>query len=140
MTQFTRFADERGKVTTNGAKPKLFEPNKENKLSVFDVAGRPDKKVCELGIEQVAKPKNRKLYGWAKITSTDIEQAGWEIIRDDNPPGHANVIWPEAHEDRKARSQKLAQLAQGVVKINPPVETCVACGTSDFQSIKVEVV
>ncbi len=136
MTQFVRFADEKGKITERGAKPKLFEPNRENRLSVFDVAGRPDKDICEMGIEQVAKPKGRRLHGWAKITSTDIEQAGLEIIRDDNPPGHANVIWPEGRDDKRSKSLKLAKLSQSVIKIIPPVETCAACGTSKFDSVQ----
>jgi len=135
VTQFARFADEGGKITVNGAKSKLFEPNRENKLSVFDVTGRTDKDICETGIEQVAKPKGKRLHGWAKITSTHIEQAGLEIIHDDNPPGHANVIWPEGRDDKRTKSLQLARLAQDVIKIAPPVETCEACGTSEFNSV-----
>jgi len=72
----------------NGAKPKLFEPKRKNELSVFDAAGRPDKETCELGIEPVARPKGRRLHGWAKVTSTDIEEVELKIVGDDNPSGH----------------------------------------------------
>lgn len=135
MTFFARFADERRKITQNSAKPKLFEPNKSGNLSIFDLTNRTDQQVCELGVKYVAKPKGRRLYGWGKLSYLQIKQVGLQINKDDHPPGHANIIgWPDAVEDRKSKSQKLAK-ASKVKKLSTPAEKCMDCSDrSDFPS------
>ena len=134
MTLFARFADESGKITQDYAKPKLFEPNKSNELSVFDVSDLSDKQACELGVQHVAKPKGRRLYGWGRLSCTEIIKAGLHIDRDDNPPGHANLVgWPEAVEDRKDKSQQIAKESR-VIKMNSPAEKCMDCADKTYLS------
>ena len=127
---FARFALEKGRVTQDYAKPKLFEPNKDGELSIFDVVGLSCREKCKLGIP-VAKSQNKKLYGWGVVSCKQIKGVGLEIDRDDNPPRHANILgWPEAPEDRKSKQQELASLANAV-RLSSPATECTDCAQFD---------
>ena len=132
MTQFARFAKESGKISENGAKWKLFEPDNKSRTSVFDITGCSDQKICELGVKHVAKPNKKNLHGWAILNHTDYEQLELNIVPDNDPPGHANVIWPKDSEQRKRRYAKLLRLVRDSIKIVPSAKTCADCGKSDF--------
>ncbi len=127
---FARLALENGRVTQNYAKPKLFEPNKDGELSIFDVAGLSSEDKCKLEIP-VAKTQNKRLYGWGVVSCEQIRKVGLKIDRDDNPPRHANILgWPEAREDRKSKQQALASLANAV-KLSSPATECTDCAQFD---------
>ncbi|MCY4304017.1 MAG: hypothetical protein OXC62_04430 [Aestuariivita sp.] len=135
MTIFARFADESGKISQNRAKPKLFEPNRKNELSIFNVSKLSSKEKCESGLKNVAKPKGKKLYGWAELSHSDFYKFDLEIIQDNTPPGHANAIgWPkpELVKQRKDKAQSLAKIAN-CTRLNPTARTCVDCQSQDYK-------
>ena len=124
---FARFSIESGKLTAGYAKPKLFEPNIEGVLSVFSVDGLTKRCICELGVSQVGKPQNKRLYGWAELSCRQIGETGLTIDQDNDPPGHANVVgWPVAREDRKQKALELAHLANAV-RLESPASQCEDC-------------
>ena len=116
-TPLTRFAVEGGKIKDDVVKPKLFEPNRQNELSVFRTGGLSQHEVGDLGLQVVGKhPKASRLHGWARIERDDVENenTGLRVIDDDNPPRHSNIIgWPKPKERAKVLSlmQSLASKA-----------------------------
>ena len=81
---FAGFALENGRVTQGYAKPKLFEPNRNGELSIFDVVGLSCEERCKLGIP-VAKTQNKRLYGWGVVSCEQIREVGLVIERDNTP-------------------------------------------------------
>ena len=114
-TLFARYATEKGKITSNGVKPKLFEPRKDRRLSVQAIDDLDYLQIKACG-ERVAKKSNRKLYGWAKITRSLVEGIKLKLHVDNNPcPGHAIISgWPE---QRNAIRDKQKELANNSRKI-----------------------
>ena len=108
-----RFALESGRLTASAVKPKLFEPNRELKLSVFHVDGLVDAGIRHIGNDVVTRHSTAKrLYGWGEFDEAAVCEAGLRIDRDDNPPRHANIVdWPEEPSERKQRQQLLASRA-----------------------------
>ncbi len=129
--KFARFADENGKITRGCVKPKLFEPDSNNILSVFNVSNFDDLKKCKFGYSSVAKPKKRKLYGWAELEEADFKNTDLRVDQDDNPQGHANVTgWSARQQERKNQAQLLAMAANkaaGFVRLDPTVRKCSDC-------------
>lgn len=108
-----RFALESRHLTASVVKPKLFEPNRKRKLSVFYVSGLDDAGIRHIGDDVVAQQSTAKrLYGWGEFSEAAVHDAGLRIKRDDNPPRHANIAdWPEDPSERKQRQQILASHA-----------------------------
>lgn len=117
-----RFALESKRLTTTGAKPKLFEPNKGLELSVFDVGGLSFEEIRQLGID-VAKmhPTAERLYGWGEIDAAAVHETGLRIERDDDPPRHANIAgWPDEARKMHEKQVLLAQAAHRV-QLDEPI-------------------
>ena len=111
-----RFALEGGRLTASVVKPKLFEPNRALKLSVFHVDGLDDGGIRHIGDDVVTRhPTAKRLYGWGGFDGAAVSDAGLRIDRDDDPPRHANIVdWPEDASERKQRQQILASRAYPV--------------------------
>ena len=109
-----RFAMESGRLTKNGVKPKLFEPNRRGELSVYCVDGLHSAEIRLIGDDVVAQIGNKKrLYGWGEIDQGVVDEVNLRIERDDIPKRHANVVgWPKEASERKLRQQELARRAQ----------------------------
>lgn len=117
-----RFALESKRLTTTGAKPKLFEPTKRFELSVFDVSGLLFEEILQLGID-VAKKQSppRRLHGWGEIDVAAVHKAGLQIERDDDPPRHANIVgWPDEVSKMHEKQVLLVQ-ASHPVRLDEPI-------------------
>lgn len=84
----------------NTVKKKAFEPAKNRTVSTFVVTNMDHEQIKSLGNEYVAEPRGKNLYGWSLIEARVVRSLGLCADRNDDPPGHANIIdWPEAEED-----------------------------------------
>lgn len=119
-----RYAVEGGRLTASShPHPKLYEPNRELKLSVFFVSGLVCAEICERGINVVElHPSARRLHGWGEFDESTVQKTGLRVDRDDNPPRHANIVdWPEIASERKEKQLLLAANSQSV-RLNPPIQ------------------
>ena len=120
-----RFATQSGHLAASVMKPKLFEPNRDLELSVFQVKGLISAEIATIG-ESVVKvhPQARRLYGWGEINESEILTNGLKIDYDDNPPRHANIInWPQDKAQRLQIQQILASSATAH-RLDPPIQVC----------------
>ncbi len=120
-----RFATEHGRLTDIVVKPKLFEPNRELKLSVFQVSGLGQTEIQGIGEEVVREHQQaERLYGWGEVNEGDVVATGLQIDYDDVPPRHANITdWPQDSAQRKLTQQMLASQSTPI-RLNPPIEVC----------------
>ena len=111
---------ERGRLTSSVVKPKLFEPTKDLRLSVFRASGLGCIEIKDAGKEVVRRHRNAKgLYGWGEVSEDAVGDTGLRINHDDIPRGHSNIInWPQDSAQRKLIQQRLASQSTAV-KINP---------------------
>lgn len=118
-----RFATESGRITDAVVKPKLFEPTKALRLSVFRVGGLETSGIREIGIRVVEEhPVAQRLYGWGEVAASEVYDAGLQLENDDIPPLHSNIIgWPEEVSKRKRLQLQLASRARAV-KLDAAVE------------------
>lgn len=120
-----RFAVESKRFSGSIVKPKLFEPTRELKLSVFRIEQLSCDEICALGmcvVSLLQVEKDKKLYGWGEVGESEVCNVGLRVEHDDNPPGHANVVdWPIEPNVRKLVQIKLAKLAKAVI-LKPPKE------------------
>lgn len=118
-----RFGTESGRLTDSVVKPKLFEPTRDLKLSVFRVEGLGRKSVIALGKTVVkSHPQAQRLYGWGEISESGILNARLHIDYDDVPLRHATIIgWPQDPAQRKHAQQLLASCATPK-RLRSPIE------------------
>lgn len=96
----------------NTVKKKAFQPAKNGTVSTFVVTGMEHAQIEHLGNKHVAIPRNKTLYGWSLIKASIVRELGLCADRNDEPPGHANILgWPEAEEDIMELQLKLASRA-----------------------------
>ena len=117
---FARFAVHRGLVASI-VRPKLFEPGRDSRLSVFSIQDLTYAEILEIGT-QVVKNHNtaQRLYGWAEFSEADVEEVGLQVERDDVPPRHSSIVgWPIKDSERKEITLALAQRASAVVLDSP---------------------
>jgi hypothetical protein len=96
-------------------KKKAFQPAKNGTVSTFVVTEMEDEQIMNLGNEHVAVPRNKPLYGWSVIKASIVRELGLCADRNDEPPGHANIVgWPEAEEDILELQLELASEASFV--------------------------
>lgn len=96
----------------NSVKRRAFEPNRNNKTSVYQTAGLPENDKWDIG-RDVASESDRSLCGRAEILASVITNTSLDVV--ESPPrGHADIIgWPQDKEDMKALALELADAAQG---------------------------
>ena len=108
---------ESGRVKDTIVKPKLFEPPRSLKLSVFRIHGLQCEDIKALGREAVrGHSKATKLYGWAELRESVVEANNLRLDDDNDPPRHADIVdWPVEVEDRKQLAQVLASNSTPIV-------------------------
>ncbi len=114
---FARYALEKNKITkSKRVKPKLFEPKKDGTLSVQKIDSLNKHDIQATGNE-VAKERNKSLYGWAKITRSVFEGLELMVCIDNNPrPGHTTISgWPKEREVILDIQKLLASASKGVL-------------------------
>ena len=106
---FARYGIEKGKITENRVKPKLFEPRKDKTLSVQNIDDLDHPQIKSIG-ECVASKNDKTLYGWAKITRSLVEEIKLSLYVDNDPcPGHAIISgWPEERHLCRDKQKLLA--------------------------------
>lgn len=126
--QLVRFAVHKNEIqgTTAGpvAKPKLFAPNKKNKLSTSRVVDQSADEIMAEGIEVVRKREGANtLYGWAKISRCAFKRFGLYVEDDVAPSTHSDVLgWPANEpQARKLLQQEIAKLVDCVVLLPEPI-------------------
>ena len=115
----SRFILERNKYSVEymKAKPGLYIPNREGKLSVLRSTDQTEEKIWEWGNDHAAIPMGKTLYGRADCTGMLFTTLGLKVEPDDSPPRHANVVgWPEEKSKRKNLADKLAREATLVLR------------------------
>ena len=118
-----RFATESGRLTDFVVKPKLFEPNRKLKLSVFRVSRLRSAEIVCIGKKVVREHQTaERLHGWGELNESAVTDAGLEIDYDEDPLRHANIIaWPQNSGERKSMQQILASKSTPV-RFSPPIQ------------------
>jgi len=118
-----RFALEGNRFGNSVVKPKLFEPNRNLELSVFDISGLYYAEILDLGVDVARKhPTSRRLHGWGEISQSTVVSQNLRVQHDGQPSRHANIVgWPDKRSERKLKQQKLAQQAKPI-RLSPPAE------------------
>ena len=95
-----RFAFEENKVAGKPSKLRsLFRPNKELKMSIGRAEGLNCREILDMALRFVGQQQNPSdIWGWLEFREEAAQKHGLEIIVDDSPRGHANVIWPTKRE------------------------------------------
>lgn len=91
-----RFAVEGGRFAGSVVKPKLFQPNRALKLSVFRIDGLLCAEIRDIGLDVVQRhPDAHRLHGWGESSESTVSDKGLQVEHDDVPPRHANIVgWP----------------------------------------------
>jgi hypothetical protein len=93
-------------------KPRIFMPQPDGTVSVFDINGLHDTNIWSIGAGLTSEGRN--LHARADIMSSSVIAHGLRIVSDEPPPRHRNIIgWPPAKqkEDRKLIALQLAASA-----------------------------
>ncbi len=102
------FREDKGQV-----KARAFQPARDNRTSVFRVAGLDEKGIWNIGDIHVAPRRNRPILGRAELTVGEITSVGLRLEPDNQPYRHANIAgWPPAKDEQKSLAQELAANAR----------------------------
>jgi len=102
-------------------KPQAFMPPPDLRFSVYRTDNLSESEIWKIGLKKViAKMKKPKtLYGRADIRALNILEINLQIVPDNKPLRHANIVgWPELKEERKSFAQELAKKAS--LKLHTP--------------------
>lgn len=115
-----RYLDEKNRFSPKNkiVKKKAFEPDKKGKLSVYRNTELSHAEICDIGEEYVAKPKNKTLYGWGKLSANDILETKLKITADKTPhERHADLVnWPTEKDERLDVQAELCTKAELILK------------------------
>ena len=118
-----RFLTSASQFNASGAKPSAFLPNPKNgQTSVFRHGNQPSESLWRIGHEHVTA--FRTLHGAAIVKTMHIRSAGLDVVAQEPPPRHANIIgWPWSQSDpdlEKAKQKELAALIAQWAEVLPP--------------------
>lgn len=90
-----RFLTSSSHYNTVGVKPGAFLPNPQDRqTSVFRHGQSPEDSLWKIG-EAVTHQSGRSLHGAAFILAGDVRAAELEVLSEEPPPRHANLMnWP----------------------------------------------
>lgn len=90
-------------------KPDAFIPHPYAELSVFRVKDLEEEQIWQIG-KQIAEPQGKPLYARAEIPVGEVLASGLQVVPNEPPPHHANIIgW--ARDDRAAQRLVAAVLS-----------------------------
>lgn len=85
----------------------------KGETSVFRVSGISDIEIWHIGEKYVVSSQNKPLFGRADITASIIMDNGLDVIPQEPPVKHANIIgWPEDKSKQMEMAMQLALKAQ----------------------------
>lgn len=91
-----------------------FMPNRSRETSVFRTSGISDNEIWSLGDRHIQK----QILGRGDIVVSKVTDKGLEVVPDDTPERHANILgWADYDERSKNKSIAL-QLEDEVNKVN----------------------
>jgi hypothetical protein len=97
-------------------KPIAFLPPGDLRTSVFRTYDLSDDEIWTLGLDRVAYPSGRTLYGRAELNVASVMSVGLQVEADDVPLRHASICgWPREKDHQKSLAQELA--ANAVLKL-----------------------
>ena len=109
-----RFAAVAKNVRTSAFMPHHME------LSVFGIDYLSEEQIWNLGAENLSLNINQPIKGRDEILAEFVNKNGLQLVKDNNPPRHANIIgWPQAKHEQKLIAEKLALKA--ILVLNPIV-------------------
>ena len=113
-SQLARFAVKKNHLKLDKMRPKLFQPDKKGKLSVFRIEDKTCEEIKEEGKRVVRERHDTDtLYGWAKIDTLEVHRIRLTVCDDDNPPGHSSIVgWPDNEQETRTYQQKLVEQAR----------------------------
>jgi len=96
----------------NIVKPRAFmPPNNRKEVSVFRTGGLDESQIWELANKTIlsAQSQKRTLHGRAEITPLIVNNVGLNLVSDDKPRRHANIVgWPSEKDEQKMYATELA--------------------------------
>lgn len=93
-------------------KPRAFMP-RDGETSVFRTAGLELSEILDIGVQEVAAPRGRTLYGLGQLDSRDVRETRLDIQANEPPPRHANIVgWPGDPAEQLSLAQELSRRAR----------------------------
>lgn len=100
--------------SNNTIKWNAFMPNKGRQTSVFRTSGISDGDIWSLGDRHIQK----QILGRGDIVASKVTDKGLEVVPDDNPERHANILGWADYDDRSKNISIAQQLEDEVNKFN----------------------
>lgn len=99
-------------------------PASDGARSVFRVSGLPDSEIWSLGLEKVARVRNRPLLGRFDLNAGLVYDQKLSFNADtDRRSRHANIVgWPPEKEKQQSIAQILAAESQAIRSPEPALE------------------
>ncbi|HHT9111299.1 MAG TPA: hypothetical protein ACFYDZ_09105 [Candidatus Brocadiaceae bacterium] len=91
----------------------VFMPAPNGETSVFRISCLSENEIWEIGNREVSQKRGLPLLGRADISAFHILDENLQLIPDNNPPRHANIVgWPSEKSEQKLIAMELAENAQ----------------------------
>lgn len=88
--------------------------NKDGATSVFRTSGISDDDIWSLGDRHIQK----QILGRGDIAASKVTDKGLEVVPDDNPERHANILGWADHDERSKNISIAQQLEDEVNSLN----------------------
>jgi hypothetical protein len=89
-------------------------PTKNGETSVFRTSGISDDEIWSLGDRHIQK----EILGRGDIVTSKVTDKGLEVVPDDTPERHANILGWADYDDRSKNISIALQLEDEVNKVN----------------------
>ncbi|MEI9475244.1 MAG: hypothetical protein WCO26_01520 [Deltaproteobacteria bacterium] len=105
----SRFILEKKQIRAdNTLRHTVFMPNRNGETSVFRISGISENQIWEIAV-QVSRIRNKELFGRADIPVLDVLSKKLQLIINEPPKRHANIIgWPDDPSTKLSIAQELA--------------------------------
>lgn len=91
----------------------VFMPAPNGETSVFRISHLSGDEIWEIGNCKVAQKRELPLLGRADILASCVLNMNLNLIPDNNPPRHANIVgWPSEKSEQKLIAMELAENSQ----------------------------
>lgn len=106
-----RFLTSTSQFNAKMVKPSTYFPNpKDSVTSVYRHGREPRNELWQIGDEHLSTV--RRIYGVAFINAMQVRAASLDVVGEEPPPRHANIVgWPSVDDPELQKAQQLERAA-----------------------------